>query len=163
MAKRGPKGKRKRKLPVLATPETLRKKHALVGSTGDIALAENPVGVMISRGMISAEDERHLGAVAKLWKFRNGSPSPARVNGHSGPNDYDSEYKTRRYVEMRGALAGDWLSVIEVAVYNEFPRWLLAEIAGEPLGVEDTIRRFRFLNGLAALERKWGANIGRNQ
>lgn len=156
ISKAQPRKQRKTEITLAATPESTYKKMVLVGRGGDPVLGESPVGVLVARKLISPTDEHHLKDVARLWKFRYGSPAPATIREATGPNDHDSDIKTQRYKDVHRVLGDTWLAVIEVAVYQEFPRWLLAEIGLVQPTANDRERMKQFETGLFRLERIWG-------
>ena len=169
MAKRGrkkartPAKRRERKLPDVprmeATPESMMKKIFLVGPGNDPVLGESPIGVMVARKIITATDEHHLKDVAKLWKFRHGDPSPATIRERKSPSLFDSEAKTRSYHAAVTAVGTAWAAIIDVAVYNHHPRWLLASCGLLTASEDDRLRQGQFSAGLASLSNLWGMRI----
>ena len=168
MAKRGRKKarapakrreRREQSERIEATPEALMKKVALVGPGNDPAYAESPTGVMVARKIITATDEHHLKDVARLWRFRNGNPSPSTIRDSGGMNDHDSEFKTNRYISAHQSLGQSWWPIIEVAVYQHYPRWLMARIGMVTPARDDAVRERDFTSGLLALSNLWGMRI----
>ena len=169
MAKRGrkkarvPAKRRERKLPdvprMVATPESIMKKVFLVGPGNDPVLAESPIGVMIARKIITATDEHHLKDVAKLRKFRHGSVAPATIREPAVPSTFDSEKKTESYHEVVNALGSAYSAISDVAVHNQYPRWLLAHIGLQAPAPVDQMKREQFQRGLVILSNLWGMRI----
>ena len=168
MARRGRKksrqpAKRREQKPkttrMEATPEALMKKVLLVGPGNDPVLGESPIGVMVARKIITATDEHHLKDVAKLWKFRHGDPSPATIRERKSPSTFDSEAKTRSYHAAVTAVGTAWAAIIDVAVYNHHPRWLLASCGLLTASEDDIQRQGQFSAGLASLSNLWGMRI----
>jgi hypothetical protein len=166
MAKRGrKKGKHspakkrvraEREVAIKATPESILKKMILVGRGNHPSQAENPASVMVARRIITPTEEHHLKDVARLWKFRNGNPAPSTIRDATGPSDHDSVAKTARYKDAHRVLGVTWCAVIEIAVYQEYPRWLLAEIGLVVGNKKDMERMALFTIGLQRLGRLWG-------
>ena len=169
MAKRGrkkskhsPATKRQRAardVVIKATPESILKKMILVGPGKHPSQGENPASVMVARKIITTTEEHHLKDVARLWKFRNGNPSPATIKDALGPSTHDSDGKTRSYHEVADRLGYTWWAIIEVAVYQEYPRWMLAEIGLVKMTVDDKTRMQQFTVGLQRLSLLWGTRL----
>ena len=139
------------------TPESLIKKLLLVGVGNDPSQAESPATVMVARKIITTSDEHHLKDVARLWRFRYGNPSPATIRDPGGFNDHDSQRKTDSYHQISATLGKSWWPIIEIAVYQQYPRWLLAELGFITMGGPDEERKVLFEDGLSTLSRLWGA------
>jgi len=168
MAKRGRKKARttpkKRKERVIvdrigATPESIIKKVILVGRGNDPTLGESPIGVMVARKIITPTDEHHLKDVAKLRKFRHGSPTPSALSEGKSPSLFDSEAKTRSYHEAADALGMAYNAIMEVAAHNHYPSWLLAKIGLMRMTKSDEVRMGEFNTGLLVLANLWGMRI----
>ena len=164
MAKRGrkpakPRDRRERVDRVEATPEAILKKAILVGAGNNLTMAESPIGVMVARRIITVADECHLRDVARLWRFRNGNPSPTTLSEGKSLSTHDSETKTERYKEVHKALGLSWGPIIDVAVYHEYPRWLLDRLGAKKMAAQDRARMGRFNMGLRELTRLWGLRI----
>lgn len=159
------------------TPELLKKKRFLVGESGDLTLAESPIGVMFARGILSDGHHQAARIYEQLYCFRNGKVHPGSTYAslinlgirHGAGWDWDEEDPEARSERLSKAwrLAircllkadegrGQVKSEVEnVVVFRSMPTWLIADIFGQPLVINEHQQKANIIQGLEVLRVHW--------
>lgn len=133
------------------------------GRPNDPVMASCPIDVMAARGVISMEAREAARWLDVVWRSRFGSVAPKGSHPDGMPCDDaplggDSEWREAQYWVFLGhplLTVDQRVALVNVAVYQQSPRWLDALVSGMPLADVDARHRDGFVDASAALVRAW--------
>ncbi|GAB5467248.1 MAG: hypothetical protein Kilf2KO_02780 [Rhodospirillales bacterium] len=159
-------------LPLAPSSQLLRHRRALVGAGGDLALAESPLGVLLARGLIAAEERLAGQRFAWLYRLTLGratlaaadplqprqAPGPGLAAPPMGPAQAawlaarEADFSQARK-ELCAAGVGVYRLVLAVAVNEDFLGWMGA---GRPLTSRELEDLAALQEGLTLLSLRFG-------